>query len=265
VDLVIFQTKIEREQNSRRINMKSIGEIVGDKDESRAVAPMKRITIGLLVGALAVAMLVPQARAAETPDPLVMSDFDWKPGQICTYDAVHNGKKARWHWEVSEVSGSQMNAVWTKVGSGSPVTVPQVQIQSESGINWTRDMNLQHATPMSAEQGFNWIAFPLAPKSKWKSSAVVSGTGADGKPWKVKTAFSSKADKRWKKVKTPAGEFLTLKVVSKESITGLSASFRGTGRATFWIGRGNCLVKKIQYSNSFKESASLTLVSEKAP
>jgi len=210
-------------------------------------------------------MLAPESPAAETPDPLVLSDFDWKPGHICTYDINHSGKKARWNLEVIEVSGSQMTSAYTKVGTGSTDAVPVVDVKTGSGIKSTAGLALVHGTPLTAEPGLQWIAFPLAPKKKWKGDAVVSGTSAGGKPWKVRSIFSSKAASRWKKVKTPAGDTLALKIVTKEKIVGLSANFEGTGRLNYWIGRGGCPIKKLKYKNSFKESASLILVSERAP
>ena len=73
--------------------------------------PTKRTTAGCLMSALCMTMLAPASSAAKTPDPLILSDFSPKPGQICTYDIVHNGIKVRWKSEVSEVSGDKTRIV----------------------------------------------------------------------------------------------------------------------------------------------------------
>ena len=220
---------------------------------------MRRAILGRAATILSVTILIPQAAAAAPPDPLFPAGLDWKPGPICTYEINHNGKKARWNFAVSEVSGDQIKGAWTRDAGGSTVSVPVVKIQS--GLKFTEDMSMVHGTPMTAEPGYQWLNFPLEPKKTWEGRSVVSGIDAANKPWKVETTYTSKvAD--WEKVKTPAGDTLALPIVSDEKIVGLSANFSGSGRSTVWIGPGACSIKKLEYKNSFKETASLVLVSE---
>jgi hypothetical protein len=226
--------------------------------------PTTSTIAGCLMGTLAMTMMAPASSVAKTPDPLMLSDFSPKPGQICTYDIVHNGKKVRWNSEVSDVSGDGLKAVWTQVGTGVTVAVPFVDVRTASGIKLTADLNMVHGTPMTAEPGIQTVAFPLAPKKKWKGTSVVSGTDARNQPWKVSSTFYNKAG-RWKKVKTPAGDTMALVIAMRETINGLSASFKGKGLAKTWIGRGGCPVKKYKYSNTFNQSASMILISEQAP
>ena len=60
-------------------------------------------------------------------------------------------------------------------------------------------------------------------------------------------------------------ETMALKFDSKERITGLSASFKGTANLKMWLGHGACSLKKVEYRNSFKERATLELVAESTP
>ena len=220
---------------------------------------MKAAIFSYVAGVLSVLTLVSGAPAAPTPDPLFATGLDWKPGPICTYDIVHNGKKARWTFAVSEASGDKIVGAWTRDVSGSVVSVPVVK--TEKGLKFTEDMSMIHGTPMTAEPGYQWLAFPLEPGKSWEGRSVVSGTDAAGKPWKVDVTFNSKVSD-WEKVKTGAGEAAAMRIVTDEKIVGLSANFSGTGRGTVWIGAGACSLKKLEYKNSFKETASLLLVSE---
>ena len=199
--------------------------------------------------------------AAGDTDPLTAADFDPKPGNVCTYEMNHNGQKAKWTLEVLEVTDTVVRSEFRRVGDSSE-SIPVVDGKSADGILVTSGMAVHHGTQWIAESGIQWTVFPLEPKKKWKSGAVISGTNAAGQAWKVKNKFSNKADKKWKKLKTPAGEFMTLKVVTKESITGLSGSFRGTGRVTYWFGRGDCPIKKWEYRNSFGEKGKSELIAE---
>ena len=175
--------------------------------------------------------LVSGARAAPTPDPLFSTGLDWKPGTTCTYDIVHNGKKARWTFAVSEASGDKVNGTWTRDASSPIVSVPVVK--TEKGLKFTEDMSMIHGTPMTAEPGYQWLAFPLEPGKSWEGRSVVSGTDAASKPWKVDVTYSSKVSD-WEKVKTPAGESAAVRIVTDEKIAGLSANFSGTVRGTLW-------------------------------
>jgi hypothetical protein len=131
-------------------------------------------------------------------------------------------------------------------------------VKTENGLKFTEDMSMVHGTPMTAEPAYQWLVFPLEPNKAWEGRSVVSGTDAGNKPWKVDVTYTSKVSD-WEKVKTPAGETLALKIVSDEKIVGLSANFTGTARTTTWIGTGACSLKKLEYKNSFKETASAVL------
>jgi hypothetical protein len=204
---------------------------------------MKGMILGCVLALLSMTTLVPQAPAAGAPDPLFPAGLDWKPGPICTYDINHNGKKARWTFTVSEVSGDQTRGAWSRDVGGSTVSVPVVK--TEKGLKFTEDLSMVHGTPMKA----------------WEGRSVVSGTDATNKPWKVDVTFTSKVSD-WEKVKIPAGDTFALRIVSDEKIVGLSGNFSGTARNTYWLGSGACSLKKLEYKNSFRETASLVLVSE---
>jgi hypothetical protein len=203
--------------------------------------------------------LVSQAALGAAPDPLFATGLDWKPGPVCTYDTVHNGKKARWNFSVSESAGGTIKGSWSREGSGAAVSVPVVK--TENGLKFIEDMSMVHGTPMSAEPGYQWLAFPLEPRKAWEGRSVVSGTDAGGKPWKVDVRYASKVSD-WEKVKTGVGEALALKIISDEKIAGLSANFSGTAQMTTWIGPGICSLKKLEYKNTFKETASAVLAGE---
>ena len=209
--------------------------------------------------AIGLTLLVSRSLFGATPDALFPSGLDWKPGPVCTYDVVHNGKKARWNFSVSEAAGGTTRGAWTRDVGGATVSVPVVK--TENGLKFTEDMSMLHGTPMTAEPGYQWLMFPLEPKKAWEGRSVVSGTDVGNKPWKVDVTYTSKVSD-WEKVKTPAGETLALKIVSDEKIAGLSANFSGTARTTTWIGAGACSLKKLEYKNSFKETASAVLAAE---
>ena len=202
---------------------------------------------------------VPLASVAANPDPLFPTGLDWKPGPSCTYDIDHNGKKAQWIFTVSEVDGDKIKGVWTRGGGEPVVSIPVVK--TENGAKFTEDISFVHGTPMTADPGYQWLAFPLEPGKKWEGRSVVSGTTAAGKPWKVDSTFSSKVGD-WEKVTIAKKSGLALKIVTEEKVVGLSANFSGTGKMSLWMGTGACSIKKMEYKNSFKETASLMLVSE---
>lgn len=220
---------------------------------------MKAAIFSYVIGVLSVFVLTSEAFAAPTPDLLFPMGLDWKPGTTCTYDIVHNGKKARWTFAVSEASGDKIVGAWTRDGSSPIVSVPVVK--TEKGLKFTEDMSMIHGTPMTAEPGYQWLAFPLEPGKSWEGRSVVSGTDAASKPWKVDVTYNSKVSD-WEKVKTPAGESIAMRIVTDEKIAGLSGNFSGTARGTLWVGAGACSLKKLEYKNSFKETASFVLVSE---
>jgi hypothetical protein len=207
---------------------------------------------------LAATFAAPLASVAANPEPLFPTGLDWKPGPACTYDIDHNGKKARWTFTVTGVDGDKTSGVWTR-STGEPASVPVVK--TENGAKFTEDMSLIHGTPMTADPGYQWIAFPLEPGKKWEGRSVVSGMSAAGKPWKVDVSYTSKVD-GWEKVSIAGKSNLALKIVTEEKIAGLSANFSGTAKGSMWIGPGACSIKKLEYKNSFKETANLVLVSE---
>lgn len=192
-------------------------------------------------------------------EPLFPAGLDWKPGPVCTYDVVHNGKKARWNFSVSEASGSTIKGAWTREAGGPAVSIPVVKV--ENGLKFTEEMSLVFGTPMTAEPAYQWVISPLEPKKAWEGRSVLSGTDAAGKPWKVDVKYDSKVGD-WEKVTTPAGETLALRIVTNEKLSGVGASFSGAGKSTTWMGPGACSVKKYEYKNSFADSASLVLVAE---
>ena len=137
---------------------------------------MKAAIFSCVAGVLSVFALVSGAPAAPTPDPLFPMGLDWKLGTTCTYDIVHNGKKARWTFAVSEASGDKVMGTWTRDASSPVVSVPVVK--TEKGLKFTEDMNMIHGAPMTAEPGYQWLAFPLEPGKSWEGRSVVSGTDA---------------------------------------------------------------------------------------
>jgi len=150
---------------------------------------MKAAIFSCVAGVLSAFVLVSGAPAAPTPDPLFPMGLNWKPGTTCTYDIVHNGKKARWTFTVSEASGDKVMGIWTRDASSPVVSVPVVK--TEKGLKFTEDMNMIHGAPMTAEPGYQWLAFPLEPGKSWEGRSVVSGTDAASKPWKVDVTYNS--------------------------------------------------------------------------
>ena len=211
------------------------------------------------IAVLALAAIAPLASHAANPEPLFPMGLLWKPGPTCIYDIDHNGKKARWTFTVSETDGDKIKGVWTRSGGGPETLIPVVK--TENGAKFSEEMSLIHGTPMSAEPGYQWVIFPLEPGKKWDGRSVVSGTTGAGNPWKVDVAYVSKVDS-WEKMSIAGKSNLVLKIVTDEKIMGLSANFSGTGKSSLWMGDGACSIKKLEYKNSFKETASLMLVSE---
>jgi len=70
----------------------------------------------------------------------------------------------------------------------------------------------------------------------------------------------------WEKVRVPAGEFVSLKVIATLSyilMNNEGQTNRGTGTWTYWIASGtNCLVRH-EYSDSFGDKSSWQLLSFK--
>jgi len=213
---------------------------------------------------VAVLMLIsPVLFAADTPEPLFTSGLGWQPGEACTYAANHSGKKAEWKFEVNEVTGDLTKATWTQISPNTGVTVPVVK--TENGLKFTSDLAWVHGNAITSEPGYQWVVFPLEPKSEWTTEAVMAGVNSkNGKPFKVKVSASFNA-RKWEKIKTAVGETMALRVDAKERYVGIDANYAGSGSYTIWLGHGACSLKKAQYSNSFSERASLELVSESAP
>lgn len=197
--------------------------------------------------------------AGDDPEPLFPSGLGWQPGPVCTYAANQNGKKAEWKFEVTGVSGDRINGVWTQISPDPSKTIAVEK--TENGLKLTSDITFVHGTQLTASPGYQWVAFPLAPKSKWESESVMEGTDSAGKPWKSNVKSSFKVGK-WEKLKTSAGEGMALAVESKERITGVNANYSGSGDLKYWLGSGACSLKKLEYRNSFKEWAKVELVSE---
>lgn len=202
--------------------------------------------------------IAPLSSIAADPDPLFPTGLGWKPGPSCTYDIDHNGKKARWTFSVSEVDGDKIKGIWERT-AGPATAIPVVK--TENGARFTEEMSLVHGTPMTAEPAYQWLVFPLEPGKKWEGRSVVSGTSSAGKPWKVDVTYTSKVD-GWEKISVAGKSAPALKIITDEKIAGVSANFSGTGKGSLWMGDGACSIKKLEYKNSFKETASLMLVSE---
>ena len=202
---------------------------------------------------------VPLSATAGNPDPLYPAGLDWKPGATCTYDGNQDGKKARWTFSVSEVSGDKILGAWTRTAGGPAATVPVVK--TEKGMAFTEDMSIIHGTAMTADPGYKWLVFPLEPGKKWDGRSVVSGTTSGGQAWKVDVTYNAKVD-GWEKVSAAGKNDLALRIIIEEKIKGLSGNFSGSGKTNIWMGDGACSVKKVEYKNSFRESGSMILVSE---
>ena len=222
---------------------------------------MKKAMVYALTAASVLAVST-TVRAADKPEPLFPSGIDWKPGPICIYKINHNGNKAEWKREVTEAANGEFKVLWTQVSPDPSVKVPGVF--NGNGLKLMADLSMVHGTAMTADPGFQWAASPLEPKTKWKTETVFTGTNTSGKTWKARVQSSYQA-KKWQKVKTAAGEIMALRVDSKERITGVGASFRGTGNLRMWLGHGGCELKKLSYRNSFNEKATVELVSDSSP
>ena len=208
-------------------------------------------------------MFSPILFAADTPEPLFANGLGWKPGPVCTYKANHSGKKAEWTFEVTGVDGNQTTGVWKQLSPDPGISVPVIKI--ENGLRFTADIAFAHGTAITSEPGYQWLVFPLQPKAEWNTEVVMDGTnGANNKPYKVKVAASFEA-KKWEKIKIAAGETMALRVDVNERYVGLDANYKGSGSYKMWLGHGNCSLKKIDYSNSFKEKGALELIAERAP
>ena len=181
------------------------------------------------------------------------------PLLTCTYDIDHNGTRARWTFSVSELEGDKIKGVWSRISGGPATSIPVVK--TENGAKFTEEMSLVHGTQMMADPAYQWIMFPLGPGNKWEGRSVLSGTSSGGKPWKVDVSYVSKVD-GWEKISVAGKTSPALKIVSEEKIVGLSSTFSATGKLSIWMGDGPCSVKKGEYRNSFKETASLVLISE---
>jgi len=190
------------------------------------------------------------------PHPDAIHGFDWKSGDVCTYQFQSGSRKASVHTQtVSDVSAGRVTiADKGDAGSNGSIVLEQ---GGASLRNWISQANGQQ---LVFDPALAWLSLPLRPGNTWAvQTAMIAET------FQADTTATFRVGD-WEKVRTPAGEFVTLKVTAALSyILVNNQGQRNTGTATwvYWVSSGtNCLVKH-DYDDSFGEKSSRQLLSFK--
>jgi len=229
---------------------------------------MARIRLGLLALALLMAGCTSKAtQRAEVfgtegtapvafPHPDSIQGFDWKAGDVCTYQFQYGSRKPSVHTQtVSDVSAGRVT-IADKGDDGSNGSV--ILEQSGASVrNWISQANGQQ---LVFDPALAWLSLPLQPGNTWAVQITMIG-----ETFQAGTTVTFRAW-NWEKVRVPAGEFVSLKVIATLSYiltNNEGQTNRGTGTWTYWIASGtNCLVRH-EYSDSFGDKSSRQLLSFK--
>jgi hypothetical protein len=190
------------------------------------------------------------------PHPDSIQGFDWKAGDVCTYQFQYGSRKPSVHTQtVSDVSAGRVT-IADKGDDGSNGSV--ILEQSGASVrNWISQANGQQ---LVFDPALAWLSLPLRPGNAWAVQLTMSG-----ETFQAGTTVTFRTW-NWEKVRVPAGEFVSLKVIATLSyilMNNEGQTNRGTGTWTYWIASGtNCLVRH-EYSDSFGDKSSRQLLSFK--
>jgi len=166
----------------------------------------------------------------------------WKEGQSCTFEYNHNGRKAVRTETATRVDGDRV--VLKLAGDGVSTDMVVEGDRVANGISIVDGQSLRF------EPASKWVDYPMQPGTTWQDNKKVLGE-----------TFTAQSNGTWKaagreRVKVPAGEYLALKVVMKESFRGRTKSgegFSGSGTLSYWLASDLGCPVKMQYRNSFGE------------
>jgi hypothetical protein len=190
------------------------------------------------------------------PHPDSIRAFDWKVGDICTYQVQYGSGKPSVHTQtVTEVNASRITLVDKgNDGSGGNIVLEQDGARLR---NWISQASGQQIT---FDPALAWLSVPLQPGNAWAVQTAMIGE-----------TFQSDTTARflvgdWEKVRVPAGEFVSLKVTATLSLVVVNNQGQrntGTGTWVYWAASGmNCLLKH-EYTDSFGAKSSRQLLSIK--
>jgi hypothetical protein len=190
------------------------------------------------------------------PHPDSIRAFDWKAGDVCTYQVQYGSRKPSVHTQtVTEVNTGRI----TLVDKGSDGSGGNIVLEQDGARlrNWISQATGQQ---VAFDPALAWLSVPLQPGNAWAVQTAMIGETFQADT----TARFLVGD--WEKVRVPAGEFVTLKVTATLSLVVVNNQGQrntGTGTWVYWVASGtNCLVK-YEYGDSFGDKSSRQLQSFK--
>ena len=190
------------------------------------------------------------------PHPDSIRGFDWKVGDVCTYQFQYGSSKPSVHTQtVSDVSAGRITLADTgNDGSGGSIVLEQSGARLR---NWISQANGQQ---LAFDPALAWLSLPLRPGNTWAVQ-----TAMIGETFQADTTATFRVGD-WEKVRVPAGEFVSLRVTATLSfilVNNQGQRNTGTGTWSYWVASGtNCLVKH-EYGDTFGDKSSRQLLSFK--
>src|SRR5262245_36822672 len=138
------------------------------------------------------------------PHPDSIRGFDWKVGDVCTYQLQLGSRKPSVHTQtVSDVSADRITiADKGNDGSGGSIVLEQGGSRVR---NWMSQATGQQVT---FDPTLAWLSPPLRPGNTWAVQ-----TAMIGETFQTDTTATFRVGD-WEKVRVPAGEFVSLKVTA---------------------------------------------------
>ena len=188
------------------------------------------------------------------PHPDSIRSFDWKVGDVCTYQFQYGSRKPSVHTQtVSDVSAGRITfADKGNDGSGGNIVLEQGGARLR---NWISQANAQRVV---FDPALAWVSLPLQPGNTWAVQ-----TAMIGETFQADTTATFRVGD-WEKVRVPAGEFVSLKVTATLALVVINNQGQrntGTGTWVYWVASGTkCLVKH-EYGDSFGDKSTRQLLS----
>jgi len=190
------------------------------------------------------------------PHPDSIRGFDWKVGDVCTYQFQYGSRKPSVHTQtVFDVTAERITLT-DKGDDGSGGSI----VLDASGArlrNWISQANGQQLAFVPA---LAFLSLPLRPGNTWAVQTAMIGETFQADT----TAMFRVGD--WEKVRVPAGEFVSLRVTATLSLILVSnEGQRHTGMATwtYWVASGTNCLAKLEYFDSLGDKSSRQLLSFK--
>jgi hypothetical protein len=195
------------------------------------------------------------APSTTLPHPDSITGFDWKVGDVCTYQYQYGSRKSMHTQTLSDISAGRIT--FSDKGddaSGGSIVLESGGAQLKQWVSQANGEQLEFVPPL------DWMSFPLRPDQVWSvQSAMI------GQTFQADTNSTFNVG-NWEQVQVPAGKFVALRITVTQSyivVNNKGERNTGTGTWSYWVATStNCLVKH-EYQTSFGDKSDRQLLTYK--